>query len=108
VTTVRNWREWFVPPEPDGGSACEVEDDVRSIAGSGHRNSIKPPHLRDNTTPRCASCQEPVDFDTGMHLLITSEWRIHIACFAEVLERHYEDGEVIDLTTGTIRKIEET
>jgi len=104
--SVRNWREWFVPPECDE-THQQTEDAIRTESGSGHRGEETPRHLREKAPARCASCKEVVNFDTGMHLMISSEWRIHIACFASVLERHYEDGEVIDLTTGGIRKLED-
>jgi hypothetical protein len=42
-----------------------------------------------------------------MHLMLSGEWRIHISCFAAVLEAHYELGEVIDLTNGSIRQRED-
>jgi hypothetical protein len=84
-----------------------VEDAIRDASGAGHQGDHKPKYLGEKTVAHCAACQEVVNFETGMHLMITSEWRIHIACFAEVLERHYKDGEVIDLTTGTIRQLRE-
>lgn len=102
-----NWHEWFVPPRSDDDPPTHViEDDVRGVSGSGHREACKSPRLRHKLPPRCASCKRFIGYDTGLHLMISSEWRIHISCFSEVLERHYEDGEVIDLTDGRIRKIE--
>ena len=104
--TARNWREWFVPPEEE--PAChEVEDDVRVTAGSGHRTAGKALHLRKKLPPRCASCKQFIGFDTGLHLMISTNWRIHVSCFASVLERHYEDGEVIDFTTGAIHRVDD-
>jgi hypothetical protein len=41
-----------------------------------------------------------------MHIMISRSWRIHIECFSAVLERHFEEGEVIDLTTGAICKVD--
>jgi len=46
-------------------------------------------------------------FDDGMFIILSGEWRIHIRCFSEVLERHFEKGEAIDLTTGNIVRIGE-
>lgn len=56
--------------------------------------------------PRCTACKRFIGHDTGMHIMISNDWRIHIRCFSEVLERHFEDGEVIDLTTGAICKVD--
>ncbi len=101
---MKNWREWFVSPE-DEPSASQQEDEIRIESGAGHQErSLHPPK---KIPPRCASCKKFVGFDTGMHLMISSEWRIHISCFADVLEQHFEDGEVIDLTTGAIYKVDE-
>jgi hypothetical protein len=101
-----NWRDWFVPPDEEI-SAVQVEDDIRTASGSGHKGEDTALHLRKKMPPRCASCKKFIGFNTGMHLMISSDWRVHIHCFAEVLERHYEQGEVIDLTTGSIRRVEE-
>jgi hypothetical protein len=103
--SVQNWREWFIPPDEED-PAHQVEDDIRTASGSGHRADDKVLHLRKALPPRCASCKKFIGYDTGMHLMISSDWRVHIHCFAEVLERHYEQGEVIDLTTGQIRQLD--
>jgi hypothetical protein len=58
-------------------------------------------------TPKCVACQADMSFDDGMYIMISTDWRIHISCFDEVIERHFEDGEVIDLTTGQIHKVDE-
>jgi hypothetical protein len=100
--TVRNWHEWFITPDDDP-QAHEAADAVRVVAGAGHRDPDKPLHIRETIPPRCAKCKQFVGYDTGMHLMISGSWRIHISCFAEVLEQHWEDGEVIDLTNGSIR-----
>jgi hypothetical protein len=103
---VSNWREWFIPPEEEV-PAQQVEDEIRIVSGAGHQEEHKLHHPPKKVPPRCASCKKFIGFNTGMHLMISSDWRVHIHCFAEVLERHYKDGEVIDLTTGSIRKVEE-
>jgi hypothetical protein len=103
---VRNWREWFVTPEEASEPLHALEDQVRDTAGSGHRCEDRPFGIKKEPIPRCAKCKEPVDHGTGLHLMLTGQWRIHVSCFAEVLERHFEDGEVIDITTGCIRKVE--
>jgi hypothetical protein len=46
-----------------------------------------------------------MSYDDGMYIMISGDWRLHIKCFEEVVEKHYEDGEVIDLTTGQVVKV---
>lgn len=103
---MRNWQEWFVTPEEASEPRHQTEEDVRATSGSGHRDEYRPFAEKKVPTPRCAKCKKPVNYDTGLHLMLTGQWRIHVSCFAEVLERHFEDGEVIDITTGAIRKVE--
>ena len=38
--------------------------------------------------------------------MIADPWRLHISCFEKVVEERFEAGEVIDLTTGTIHKLD--
>jgi hypothetical protein len=47
-----------------------------------------------------------MSYDDGMYIMISGDWRLHITCFEEVIERHFEDGEVIDLTTGQVIKVD--
>jgi hypothetical protein len=47
-----------------------------------------------------------MDYNDGMYIMIGGDWRLHIACFNDQIERHYKDGEVIDLTTGQIINVE--
>ena len=101
---MRNWREWFIDPE-DETPVYTQEDAIRAAAGSGHKDD-EPLQLKPKPKTRCCVCKRYVGFSTGMHLMITQEWRIHVSCFAEVLERHYELGEVIDLETGAIRQVD--
>jgi hypothetical protein len=103
---MRNWREWFIPPDDEDIPLHQAEDEVRLIAGSGHRGEDNPLVLEKKMPPRCASCKRFMGHDTGMHIMISRSWRIHIECFSAVLERHYEEGEVIDLTTGAICKVD--
>ena len=102
---LNNWREWFVPPEDDD-PAHQIEEDIRLLAGSGHKGDDSLLKLKKKLPPRCASCKKFVGFHTGMHIMINQDWRIHIECFERVLERHFKDGEVIDLTTGIIHKVD--
>ncbi len=102
---MRNWREWFITLE-DETPAYETEDDIRVVSGAGHMGEDNTLRIPKKLPPRCATCKKLVGFDTGMHLMITGQWRVHVSCFAEVLERHYKDGELIDFTNGAIRKID--
>jgi hypothetical protein len=100
---IRNWREWFVPPEEET-PAHQTEDEVRVVAGVGHRSDDKPLHLRRKLPPRCAKCKKFMGHDDGMHIMLTHDWRVHIKCFNEVVSKHLEEGESLDLTTGQIVK----
>ncbi len=106
MSRLRSWREWFLPPDEDDEDLCSVEDNVRSISGSGHKGEDGQLKEKKKLPPRCASCKKFMGHETGMHIMISNAWRIHIECFSRVLERHFEDGEVIDLTTGAICKID--
>jgi hypothetical protein len=101
--TVRNWREWFVDPGEEE-PLHQTEDDIRIVSGAGHQEDNKLHLLPKALPPRCAKCKRFIGFDTGMHVMITHKWRVHVKCFAEVVERHLEQGESIDMTTGEIVK----
>ncbi len=101
---MRNWRDWFIEPDDEEATATS-EAQIRIEAGSGHLD--EPLRLKRKTPPRCARCKRWMGYNDGMYIMITTDWRVHIKCFNEVIERHYENGEVIDLTTGTIVKLEE-
>ena len=106
---MNTWREWFLPPDEEIPVYTQ-EADIRDVAGSGHRDADDNvnPYIQTKTPqPRCTVCKKFVGYSTGMHLMVTAEHRIHVSCFAEVLERHYEDGEVIDLETGAILQIDD-
>jgi hypothetical protein len=105
--SVRNWREWFVPPEDVIAEASEL-DQARVESGAGHRDDLKELSLRRKLPPRCGKCKKFMGYDDGMYIIISGDWRIHIRCFGDVLERHFENGEVLDLTTGNIVQAEET
>jgi hypothetical protein len=106
--TVRNWREWFVPPEDVVSEASEM-DQVSIESGAGHRSdNFKKLLLLRKSPPRCAKCKRYMGYDDGMYIIISGDWRVHIRCFGDVLERHFEKGEVLDLTTGNIVPTEET
>ena len=97
---IRNWRDWFIPPtaEEDEFAANEL---ARIQSGTGHRDdSYK--KIPAEIVPHCAKCKEPMGFDDGMYVMLTAEWRVHIGCFNEVLQRHFENGEAIDFETGNI------
>lgn len=101
----RSWREWFVPDE-DTPATHEQAEQVDVISGARHRD-FKHLQLKKPIPPRCAKCKRFMGFDDGMFIILSGEWRIHIRCFSEVLERHFEKGEAIDLTTGNIVRIGE-
>ncbi len=103
---MRNWHEWFIPHE-DEVPVHQSEDEVRTVSGAGHRSEDRLLHLRKKLPPRCARCKQFMGYNSGMHIMLTQEWRVHIKCFCEVVERHLEEGEVIDLTNGTICKIDD-
>jgi hypothetical protein len=98
---MRGWREWFVTPE-DEEAPGQTEDAIRTVSGSGHKGEDAPLHLRKKLPPRCARCKKFMGFDTGMHIMLTRDWRVHIRCFNEVVEEHLEKGEAIDWTTGGV------
>jgi len=79
-------------------------DALRTQSGSGHKEYKEP---FQTTLPKCVSCKEDMGYDAGMHLMISSSWKLHIACFYSVVDRHERNGEVIDLSTGTIHKKED-
>jgi hypothetical protein len=102
--SIRNWRDWFVP-EGDVEPAHVTNDEADIASGARHKDFDKLVLVRKQP-PRCAKCKRFMGFEDGMYIIISGDWRIHIHCFGEVLERHFEDGEVIDLTTGNIVQIE--
>ncbi len=102
--SVRNWREWFVGPEEEE-PAHQQEEEIRLVAGAGHREEGKSLHLRNKLPPRCATCKKFMGHESGMHIMLTQDWRIHIKCFSEVIEAHLAEGEVLDLGTGQVTKL---
>ena len=100
---MKYWHEWFVLPEDDE-PLHQSEDDIRVVAGSGHREDDRPLHLRKKLPPRCARCKRFMGHNSGMHIMLTQDWRIHIHCFNKVIEEHLEEGETIDMVTGQVVK----
>jgi RNase P subunit RPR2 len=82
----------------------QTEDDIRSISGAGHQGDDKLKLLPTLRRPRCAKCKKFMGFSTGMHIMITQKWRVHIKCFSEEVDRRLEAGESIDMTTGEVIK----
>ncbi len=102
-----NWREWFVPPDGSDSTEAEQNDQVRAESGAGHRDdTLKKPVFTEASQPKCVSCQADMSYDDGMYIMISGDWRLHISCFEDVVERHFEGGEVIDLTTGQVMKVD--
>ena len=97
---MRNWRDWFIPPSEE--DECSASERARFESGTGHRDIIP----KQKAQPRCARCKEVMGYEDGMYVMLTAEWRVHISCFAEVLRRHFEDGESIDFETGRIVTVE--
>ena len=101
--TIRNWRDWFVP---DDHTPAHEQGEVAEITSGARHKDYDSLQLKRRTPPRCAKCKKFMGFGDGMFIIISGDWRVHIHCFGEVLERHFEHGEVIDLTTGNIVKVE--
>ena len=102
---IQSWREWFIPEDGEI-TPIEEEEAVRNASGAGHQGEEKTLKLKKRTPPRCAACKKFIGFDTGLHLMISHDWRVHVSCFDSVLERHFENGEVINLSTGEICKVD--
>ena len=103
----RNWKEWFVPPEDTDTEAQQLEQ-ARQESGTGSRDEAFSLTVKKKQAPRCAHCHRFMGYDDGMYIIVTGAWRLHIRCFEKVVEKHFKDGEVIDLTTGQIVSIHET
>ena len=99
--TVRNWHDWFVEPTEAETPDHVTNDEVDIMSGSRHKD-YDSLDLKRSQAPRCAKCKRFMGYDDGMYIIISGDWRVHIRCFSEVLEQHFEKGEVIDLTTGNI------
>ncbi|KKK88856.1 hypothetical protein LCGC14_2738950 [marine sediment metagenome] len=97
----RYWREWFVPPDEQDTEAEQL-DQVRQQSGTGNRDEEFSLSLKKKTAPRCAGCKRFMGYDDGMYIIVSGPWRLHISCFSKVVEKHFEDGEILDLTTGEI------
>ena len=105
--SIKNWREWFVPPE-EVSSEAEQLDQAMIESGTGHRDeNFKKVSLKKSSPPRCAGCKKYMGHNDGMYILVSGDWRIHIRCFAKVLEKHFKAGELIDLTTGQVVSVDE-
>ena len=101
----RNWREWFVPPDQDPPEHEQIEQAAQE-SGARHRQPNKLV-LKKKTAPKCAGCKRWMGYNDGMYVIISGDWRVHIKCFSKILDRHFDNGEVIDLTTGQIIKLEQ-
>ncbi len=103
----RYWREWFVPPEDQDSEAQQLEQ-VRQQSGTGNRDEEFDLAIKKKQTPRCAGCKRFMGYDDGMYIIVSGPWRLHIECFSKVVEERFEDGEVLDLTTGEIINVDNT
>ena len=105
---MRTWREWFVPPEdtddPNDTPLSRVQE-LADLSGSGPILDEQF-ELKKRPVPRCVSCKKFMGYSSGMYIMIGDPWRLHISCFDRVVEKKFKDGEVIDLTTGAIVKLD--
>ena len=99
---MRNWREWFVPPEDGEVSEYQQMEDAAEAAGSRNKSPDPTLKLKGRQQPRCVSCKRFMGYSSGMYIMINDPWRLHISCFKRVVKEKFEGGEVIDLTTGAI------
>ena len=94
-----------MPPEEDYPEHEQIQQ-AADESGARHRHPDKL-HLKKKTAPKCAGCKRFMGYDDGMYIIISGDWRVHIRCFSKILDRHFDNGEVIDLTTGQIVKLEQ-
>ena len=107
---MRNWQEWFVPPDATDNPADTEYSRIEAAAeaaGSRNRFVDQVPSLKKRPRPRCVSCRKFMGYSSGMYIMIAEPWRLHISCFERVVEERFENGEVIDLTTGAIHTLEQ-
>ncbi len=105
---MRSWREWFVPPD-ETNAPTEYSSSEEAAEASGARNRYADQldiHTKRKLQPRCVSCRKFMGYSSGMYIMIADPWRLHISCFERVVEERFEQGEVIDLTTGTIHTLD--
>ena len=100
------WQEWFVPPD-ETDAPTEYSRTEAAAEASGSRNKYVDQILdvKKKPQPRCVSCRKFMGYSSGMYIMIADPWRLHISCFERVVEERFEQGEVIDFTTGTIHKL---
>jgi hypothetical protein len=63
--------------------------------------------IRKRLPPRCIGCKRFMGKNEGMHIYIDESWKLHIKCFANVIDQHIAKGELLDLTTCGIHKLVE-
>lgn len=105
----QTWRQWFgltesaeVSDTPEGRYAA-----LQEASGARHRSDTEVElKLKKKLPPRCVGCKRFMSKDEGMHILISGDWNLHTKCFERVVDRYLENGEVIDLTTGKVHKID--
>ena len=104
---MRNWTEWFVPPdETDAPTEYSSQEEAAEASGSRNRYVDQILNVKPKPQPRCVSCRKFMGYSSGMYIMIADPWRLHISCFERVVEERFEQGEVIDLTTGAIHKLD--
>lgn len=102
--SLKSWREWFISPDSDPEAEFDANEVARVESGTGHRDG--PVKLKRKLPPRCAKCRKFMGHNDGMYVLLTAEWRVHINCFNDVLQRHFDLGEAIDFETGCVVKVD--
>ena len=110
MSFVSNWKQWF------GLSSTDVKDTpegrymaLQEASGAKHKEeedvTLK---LKRRLPPRCAGCKRFMGKNEGMHILLSSkDWKLHTKCLERIVDRYLANGEVLDLTTGEIHKLEE-
>ena len=93
-----------MPPEDDVPERDQIQL-AADASGDRHRHTDKL-KLKKKQPPKCAGCKRYMGYNDGMYIIISGDWRVHIHCFDKIIERHFENGEVIDLTTGQIVKVD--
>jgi len=104
------WRRWFGLNEPE--TIADTPEGryqaLQEASGSRHKSNTEAElKLKTKLPPRCVSCKRFMGKNEGMHILISGDWKLHTKCFERVVDKYLENGEVIDLTTGDVHKLEE-
>lgn len=61
-------------------------NDLLALAGSRDASGERL-GLVKKYNPKCAFCLRLVTFEDGMHIFFDMDWRMHISCASELIER---------------------